>query len=296
MCLDGDAAGKRAMMRAAEVALPLLKPGNSLRFAMLPKGEDPDTYIQKHGKTSFEKILVSARRLSQILWEEMSPQYKIDLPEGRAALENALKLLSDKIADQTVRSHYASYFRKQLWAKAPSAPKVVQERSRHVEQLVAQHHSAALDTLVQRLLTLLLKFPELLHKSQIEETLSRLDIRSTKLDTLRHALLGAAHHVDFDDHALFTAYIEKRIQAEVLVDTMKLPYRDTLTAKDGLLMWNETVAVYEVAHLEYELQELQERVGQTMDEASYHRLVELQQAIRKAQSVRTFAPAETDIS
>ncbi|MDE3016717.1 MAG: DNA primase, partial [Pseudomonadota bacterium] len=41
MCLDGDAAGKRAMLRAAEVALPLLKPGYSLRFALLPGGEDP---------------------------------------------------------------------------------------------------------------------------------------------------------------------------------------------------------------------------------------------------------------
>jgi hypothetical protein len=55
------------------------------------------------------------------------------------------------------------------------------------------------------------------------------------------------------------------------------------------------MAVYEVAHLELELKELQESVGQSMDEASYHRLVELQQALRKAQSVRTFAPAETDI-
>jgi len=32
MCLDGDTAGKRAMLRAIEVALPLLSAGQSLRF------------------------------------------------------------------------------------------------------------------------------------------------------------------------------------------------------------------------------------------------------------------------
>jgi len=295
MCLDGDAAGQRAMMRAAEVALPLLKPGFSLRFATLPKGEDPDTYVQKNGKASFEKLLVTSRRLSQIMWETMSPQYKTDVPEGRAALENALKLLADKIADPTVRSHYASYFRKLLWSKAPAAPKPVQERSRHVEQLVAQHHSVALDTLVQRLLTVLVKFPELLHKSQIEETLSRLDIRNARLDQLRQALLVAAHsHLDLHDRESFTAYLKKQLHDDVPLDEpLKLPYNDTLTAHDALLLWNETLAVYEGVRLETELKDLQERLGQTMDEAALHRMVEIQQAIHKAKSGRTFAPAET---
>ncbi|HLJ63670.1 MAG TPA: DNA primase, partial [Stellaceae bacterium] len=43
LCFDGDAAGERAAARALERALPLLKPGFSLRFASLPAGEDPDT-------------------------------------------------------------------------------------------------------------------------------------------------------------------------------------------------------------------------------------------------------------
>ena len=311
MCLDGDAAGMRAMMRAAEVALPLLKPGFSLRFAMLPKGEDPDTYVQKNGKGSFEKILVSSRRLSQVLWETMSSQYKVDLPEGRAELENALKQLSDKIADPTVRAHYSSYFKKLLWNNPVQPPSrsshgrsgqltrqrqlEPQGRSRHVEQLVAQHHSAALDTLVQRLLNVLIKFPELLHKSQVEETLSRLDIKSLRLDAMRQALLAAPAHTDIHDHDRFTDYLKKQMHGELMFESLKLPYPETLTANDGLLLWNETLAVYEVAHLEYELKELQDSLAQSMDEASYHRMVELQQAIRKAQSGRTFAPAESDV-
>ena len=50
LCFDGDAAGERAAARAADRALPLLKPGQSLRFAMLPAGEDPDTLILAQGR------------------------------------------------------------------------------------------------------------------------------------------------------------------------------------------------------------------------------------------------------
>ena len=43
ICLDGDNAGRRAAFLAAEKALPLLKPGLTLQFGILPFGYDPDT-------------------------------------------------------------------------------------------------------------------------------------------------------------------------------------------------------------------------------------------------------------
>src|SRR5262249_35774029 len=49
LCFDGDAAGQRAAGRAAERALPMLEPGKSLRFALLPNGEDPDSFVRKRG-------------------------------------------------------------------------------------------------------------------------------------------------------------------------------------------------------------------------------------------------------
>ena len=46
LCFDGDAAGQRAAMRAAERALPLLKGGRSLAFVTLPAGQDPDDLVR----------------------------------------------------------------------------------------------------------------------------------------------------------------------------------------------------------------------------------------------------------
>src|SRR5258708_4870215 len=45
LCFDGDNAGRRAAQRAAERALPLLRPGKSLRFLALPAAPAPATPI-----------------------------------------------------------------------------------------------------------------------------------------------------------------------------------------------------------------------------------------------------------
>lgn len=310
ICLDGDEAGKRAMMRAAEVALPLLRPGYSLRFARLPAGEDPDSYIQKHGKASFEKVLLGSRRLSQVLWEDLSPNYNIDLPEGRAELENTLKLMAEKIPDQTVRQHYLSYFRRQLWAKplktpmpgrSSGAPRAMpQERSPHVEHLLNRAHSAALETLIQRLLNILIKCPKLLHKSQVEETLSHLDIQNSMLGALRNAMIAAIAHADIDHPDAFVAYLEKQFQGSLPLANNashgRLPYADSLTEEDAMLFWQETVSAYQVAHLKFEIEEVEEMLAKSMDEASFRRMTELQQALQKAQTARQFARSEPDMA
>src|SRR5690606_18705796 len=114
---------------------------------------------QKHGKASFERIIAASKRLSQVIWETQMQEYNLDLPEGRAALEDACKKLAEKIADPTVRQHYTSYFRKQLWAKTSQSAKPAEKRSPQIGQMVVAHHSAALHTLANRLLKTLLQFP-----------------------------------------------------------------------------------------------------------------------------------------
>lgn len=315
ICLDGDAAGKRAMLRSAEIVLPLLKPGYSLRYAVLPQGEDPDTYVQKHGKASFEKILLSSRRLSQVLWDTLLPQYKLDLPEGKAALDDACKKLAEKITDETVRQHYLKHFRSQLWAQStatassqkadvrkqkPEGKNQSQIRSPHIEHMLVQHHSAVLETITGRLLNILLKFPELLHKSNVEETLSRLDIKSSNLNQLRNILLSAIIDSDTNNSELFANYVEQQLGinniSQIFPENLKLPYLEILSGSDAILLWNETINTYEIAHLEYEFKELQECISGAMNEDDYKRMIELQNAVQQARASRRFAPAESDVA
>jgi DNA primase len=96
-CFDGDAAGRRAAWRALENTLALLADGKNARFLFLPDGEDPDDYIRKRGKESFETLVDSATPLSDFLLAELAQRYPPRSAEGRAALVNAAKPLLAEI-------------------------------------------------------------------------------------------------------------------------------------------------------------------------------------------------------
>src|SRR5688500_9831487 len=71
---DGDAAGRKAAWRALEVSLPLALDHKPIKFLFLPGGEDPDTYVRKHGKPAFEALVGKATVLSEFLLGELRGQ------------------------------------------------------------------------------------------------------------------------------------------------------------------------------------------------------------------------------
>ncbi len=115
ICLDGDAAGQRAAAKAAERALPLLKPGLSLRFATVPAPEDPDSLIRNQGAAAMQAVLEGAVPLSELLWRLALAGHPVDTPERRAALEHDLMEQAGRIADRAVQDQYRRYFRSRLW-------------------------------------------------------------------------------------------------------------------------------------------------------------------------------------
>lgn len=116
LCLDGDEAGKRAARRAAERALPLLKPGCSLRFATLSSGQDPDSLIAAGGAAAMEEVLAAARPLDQLVWEIEAGGRGLDTPERIAGLEQRLEKQAFAIADRKVQQQYLAHFRHRLRA------------------------------------------------------------------------------------------------------------------------------------------------------------------------------------
>src|SRR3954471_14563951 len=110
LAFDGDAAGLKAAYRAAHLALPHLKPGYSLRFAFLPTGEDPDSYIAANGAGPMSVLLEAALPLSQLLWRTETEGKDFSTPERRAGLELSLKEIVDRIGDGKVADYYRRGF------------------------------------------------------------------------------------------------------------------------------------------------------------------------------------------
>jgi DNA primase len=114
LCFDGDGAGRRAAYRAIDLALPLVKPGKSLRFATLPDDQDPDDLVRSGGRTAVAEVLDAARPLAQILWTREMEAGPLDTPERRAALEARLGQATALIGDEAVKKYYRSEFQDRL--------------------------------------------------------------------------------------------------------------------------------------------------------------------------------------
>ncbi|HKT16446.1 MAG TPA: DNA primase [Stellaceae bacterium] len=246
LCFDGDAAGQRAASRALARALPILKPGLSLRFAVLPAGEDPDSLTLHHGAEAMRTVLDRARPLAEVLWSIETAQ-PTDTPERRAALEQRLDRHVRLIADRSVQEHYRRFFRERLAESfaprrapigaaggvPPAAGRLRRGRAGWGQRLGALplHEPApARDpALLQRrreevLLALILNHPFLL--SEILEDLSAIELGSPDLDRLSGAI-QKAHLVqpDLEAEALrryltdngFGEIVEKVLSPEVLV-------------------------------------------------------------------------------
>jgi DNA primase len=106
LCFDGDRAGQKAAYRAADLALPLLAPGKSLRIALLPEGQDPDDLARAGGRMAIEEVIAAARPLADMIWSREIEGGTFATPERRAALEARINELSNGIRDEVVRRYY----------------------------------------------------------------------------------------------------------------------------------------------------------------------------------------------
>ncbi|OGA21546.1 MAG: DNA primase [Betaproteobacteria bacterium RIFCSPLOWO2_02_FULL_67_26] len=103
-CFDGDDAGRRAAWRALENSLALLTDGKQLKFLFLPEGEDPDTYVRKHGKGAFESLLdKGAVPLSRFLLDELTGRVDLATAEGRAKCVHEAKPLLKQMPANALR-------------------------------------------------------------------------------------------------------------------------------------------------------------------------------------------------
>ena len=116
LCFDGDSAGLRAAYRAVDLAMPRLKPGKSLKFALLPQGQDPDDLYRSGGREALAEVIAAARPLAAMLWARETEGHSFDTPERRAALEARINEVTSAIGDDSVRKYYRQDFNARLGA------------------------------------------------------------------------------------------------------------------------------------------------------------------------------------
>ncbi|MBN8631319.1 MAG: DNA primase [Rhodobacterales bacterium] len=211
IALDGDTAGLRAAQRVIDLALPLLEVGKALRFAILPGGMDPDDLIKANGAPAMQAVLDSAKPMVQLLWQRETEGRVFDSPERRAALDKTLRGHLARIADQSIRNHYADEMKRlrlELFGTAqyrPFQPGPFRPRGKFAppggalattrSSLLAQAQGPVEETLREAvILAILILHPALIHR--FESALERLDLSGDDHDTLRQMILAGADMPD----------------------------------------------------------------------------------------------------
>ena len=228
IALDGDVAGVRAAQRVMDLALPLLEAGKSLRFAMMPEGQDPDDLIRAGGPGAMQKLLDSARPMVDLLWEREVYGKNFDSPERKAALD---KILRDKlrlIKDPSIRGHYGQAVKNMRWelfrpkmqnrkfsSKGGLAPAAPQATTRSSSLASSPEHSHVLRQSV--ILASLLKAPEAL--MAVEGQLEDLQFVKPQHRDLQRFLLQYVGPLE----ELWTS-AEKVFGAQQLEALLKLPH------------------------------------------------------------------------
>ncbi|GHG90393.1 DNA primase [Pseudodonghicola xiamenensis] len=115
IALDGDKAGINAALRLIDLALPLLEAGKSLRFALMPEGQDPDDLIRAEGAGAVQAVLDQARPMVNLLWQRETEGKTFDSPERRAALDKVLRDKLRLIRDPSIRGHYGEAIKELRW-------------------------------------------------------------------------------------------------------------------------------------------------------------------------------------
>ncbi len=207
VCLDGDEAGLRAASRLVERALPVLKPGKSLRFALLPAGDDPDSALRAWGRQSLAARLDEALGLAEFLWSVETRGVNLSSIERRAALDRRMRELANRIADRDLgrrfleamvkrmRSAFATHEPGRRAARSPFAGSG--ERGVGAARLRSPRLADPEGTVERELLGPIVVHPELL--SEVEEDLAAEEFTHPELEELRCGIVswyGEHGHLD----------------------------------------------------------------------------------------------------
>ncbi|MGH6899050.1 MAG: DNA primase [Geminicoccaceae bacterium] len=202
ICLDGDAAGLQAGHRLVERALPVLKPGKSLRFALLPPGQDPDSILRTGGQAfrgtaALDLIFKEAIPLLEFLWSRETATRSPTVPQQRLALEQRFRTLAGSIPDRTLsRLLLGDFFKRLRAASGRGAGRAPGRDSWPAPTLGTSVGWARLASGIAKpegvaereLVWPIVAHPQLL--AEVEEEFAALELVEAELAALRDAIVG----------------------------------------------------------------------------------------------------------
>jgi DNA primase len=100
---DPDAAGRGAAVRSCEL---LVTEGFQVNVAVLPAGEDPDTFVRRHGGAAYRETLQRSRPYLEYLLDRAAREHDLRHPDGRRAFVTRMLNVAASIPDAVARDQF----------------------------------------------------------------------------------------------------------------------------------------------------------------------------------------------
>lgn len=123
LCFDPDKAGQSAAERSSEL---LVAEGFDVNVALLPVGEDPDTFLQRHGREAFFGHLKQSRPYLEFLLDRTAANFDLTRDDSRREFLHQMLGVASRIPDAAARDQFAD----RLAHKARVAEEVVRTEIR----------------------------------------------------------------------------------------------------------------------------------------------------------------------
>ena len=104
LSFDPDAAGKGAAVRTSEL---LVAEGFQVNVAMMPAGDDPDTFIQRQGGAAYQVLLRTSRPYLEYLLDQAAAGLELTRDEDRREFLGRMLEVAARIPDATIRDQFA---------------------------------------------------------------------------------------------------------------------------------------------------------------------------------------------
>jgi len=269
LCFDGDAAGLKAAARAAERVLPLLKPGYSLRFSILPQGEDPDSLVQKD--TIFKNLLRDANSLLDTLWMFLTHGKTFNTPEQKAALQKQCTHWEQAIQNADIRKsyHYAfkDLFFKNIIGKKELKKPVSSLKMGNINFLFIHE---------RLLLAILINHPNLLDETS--DDLASLEFKEARFHGVRDTILrfyadGAHNEINLKDYLIregFESEVDAVLSPQVLIHGAFA--KSLASLEEARAGWREIFNRIQRTLSKNDLKAAQDFLADEMSNEAWHRL------------------------
>jgi len=104
LSFDPDAAGQGAAVRSCEM---LVTEGFTVNVALLPPGEDPDTFVRRHGREAYQEQLRVSQPYLEFLLDRTSREHDLGSDDGRRGFLQAMLAVAARIPDAAARDQFA---------------------------------------------------------------------------------------------------------------------------------------------------------------------------------------------